>query len=103
MATELENRVGRYYVAMRSGSRSDRYFVAMLAAGLIPVAATVFALTRAAHDIGMAVGDAPAPVAGLCRQAVVYTLDPFAHATYAAFALAAVVAVGVAYGIMESL
>ena len=84
---------------------SDRWFWTMLAIALAPVAAVAFALTRAAQDIGIAASDAPAPVAGFCRQTVVYTLDPFAHAAYGMFAAAAIVALslGVAAGVASHL
>jgi Zn-dependent protease with chaperone function len=81
---------GRYYVDV--ARQSDRLFYALLGASLIPVGAMVFALARAAHDVRAALADAPAPVTGLCRQAVIYTVDPFAHVAYVAFGAAALVA-----------
>lgn len=94
---------GRYYVSV--ARRSDRLFYALLGASLIPVGAMVFALARAAHDVRAALAGAPAPVAGLCRQAIIYTVDPFAHVAYVAFGAAAVVALalGITGGIATHL
>ncbi|MEK7692916.1 MAG: hypothetical protein AAB349_01860, partial [Chloroflexota bacterium] len=85
--------------------QSDRLFYALLGASLIPVGAMVFALARAAHDIRAALADAPAPVTGLCRQAVIYTVDPFVHVVYVAFGDAAVVALalGITAGVATHL
>ncbi len=73
--------------------QSDRLFYALVGASLIPMGAIVFALARAAQDIRAALTGAPSPISGLCRQAVVYTLDPFAHVADVGFAAAAVIAI----------
>lgn len=74
------------------GRQSDRPFYVLLGASLIPIGAIAFALARTAHDIGVAFAAAPAPVSGLCGQAAVYTLDPFAHVASFGFAAVAVIA-----------
>lgn len=77
----------------------------VLGASLVPVGAIAFALTQGVHDIRLALAGAPAPVGGICRQAIVYSLDPFAHAAYTGFAAAAVIAVtlGIAAGVATHL
>ncbi len=84
---------------------SDRLFLAVASASLLPAGAIAFALVRGTQDVRVALVSAPAPVAGLCRQAVVYTLDPFAHVAYFGFAAAALVAValGTATGLATHL
>ena len=72
---------------------SNRWFWTILAIALVPIGGVAFALARAAHDIRLALAEAPAPVAGVCRQTIVYTLDPLAHVTYVVFAAVAVLAI----------
>lgn len=80
---------------------ADRLFLHLLIVAAVPVAALVFALTRAAHDIQVLLANAPSPVAGFCREAVAYSLNPLAHASYVGFAGLALVsgALGLVAGV----
>lgn len=71
-------------------STADALFLKLLMIAAIPAAAVLFALTRATHDLKAILSDGPSPVAGLCRDAVAYTLNPLAHVSYAGFAALAV-------------
>lgn len=62
--------------------KSGRIFVLMVGAGLMPVAALALAMSRAAHDLPLILARGPEPIAGLCREAITYTLSPVAHASY---------------------
>ena len=78
----------------RVTATSDRAFFWLLTAAALPAGAVAFALSRATHDIQLALADGPAPVAGLCRDALSYTLSPLAHVSYIGFGTLAVASTG---------
>lgn len=71
-------------------STADALFLKLLAIAAIPAAAVLFGLTRLAHDLGSILSNDPSPVAGLCRDAVAYTLSSLAHASYVGLAALAI-------------
>jgi Zn-dependent protease with chaperone function len=75
-------------------AKSDRALFWLLLATALPAGAVVFALTRAAHDLRVILAAAPEPIAGLCREAVSYTISPLAHASYVGFGTLAAVSTG---------
>ena len=80
----------RYYANVRR--QSDRLFYALVGAALLPSAGIAFALVGATHEMRAAIGDVSAPAGGLCRQAIIYTLDPLVHVAYGGFAAIAAIA-----------
>lgn len=70
--------------------RSDRIFLWLVSAALLPAGAMAFALTRGAHDARVALAKAPAPVADVCQIVVTYSINPISHALYVTFAAVAV-------------
>jgi Zn-dependent protease with chaperone function len=71
---------------MRMKASADVLFLKLLVVAAVPVGALIFALSRATHDLQAVLAGAPSPVAGLCQDAVAYSLSPVAHASYVGFA-----------------
>lgn len=86
---------------MRMKASADVLFLNLLIVAAVPLGALIFALSRATHDLQAVLAAAPSPVAGLCQDAVAYSLSPVAHASYVGFAGLAVLSstLGVIAGI----